>query len=77
MENSESEDSVLIKCGNAALTNIGVKEEIRDVAVLYSDEFWVRWFASAFSNIDFSKMELAKTTEDKVNNIAILINFLE
>jgi hypothetical protein len=45
---------VIIQLGNEILRNLGVEEPIEDVAVFFSDEFYIQFFQAAFPEIDFS-----------------------
>jgi len=47
---------VIIQLGNEILRNLGVEEPIEDVAVFFSDEFYIQFFQAAFPEIDFSQL---------------------
>jgi hypothetical protein len=47
---------VIIQLGNDILRNLGVEEPIEDVAVFFSDEFYIQFFQAAFPEIDFSQL---------------------
>ena len=59
----------ILELGNQVLANLGVEEPINDVAVFFSDQFYIRFFEQAFPDIDFSSLEEAQTDEDMANNI--------
>ena len=47
---------VIIQLGNDILKSLGVEEPIDDVAVFFSDEFYIQFFQAAFPEIDFSQL---------------------
>jgi hypothetical protein len=51
------------------LGNLGVEDQIDDVAVFFSDQFYIQFFESAFPDIDFSSLEEAQTEEEMAENI--------
>jgi hypothetical protein len=55
--------------GNQVLANLGVEEPIDDVAVFFSDQFYIQFFEGAFPDIDFSSLEEAQTEEEMAENI--------
>lgn len=58
------------------LANLGVEEPIDDVAVFFSDQFYIQFFEGAFPDIDFSSLEEAQTEEEMAENIQALIDLL-
>lgn len=62
--------------GNQVLANLGVDEPITDVAVFFSDQFYIQFFEGAFPDIDFSSLEEAQTEQDMAENIQALIDLL-
>ena len=58
------------------LGNLGVEDQIDDVAVFFSDQFYIQFFESAFPDIDFSSLEEAQTEEEMAENIQALIDLL-
>lgn len=66
----------ILELGNQVLANLGVEEQINDVSVFFSDQFYIRFFEQAFPDIDFSSLDEAQTEEDMANNIQALIDLL-
>jgi hypothetical protein len=48
---------------------LGVEEPIEDVAVFFSDQFYIQFFEIVFQDEDFSSLQEAQTDEDMANNI--------
>ena len=67
----------MLKWGNEALANLGLNEEVRDVTIFFSDQFYLRWFEVAFPTVDFSSLELAESKQEMVANVQVLISFME
>ena len=65
-----------MELGNEVLQNLGVEDQIDDVAVFFSDQFYIQFFESAFPDIDFSSLEEAQTEEEMAENIQALIDLL-
>ena len=66
----------ILDLGNEALTNLGVEERIEDVAVFFTDAFYIQFFEAAFPNFDFGSLEEAQTEEEMADNIQALIELL-
>ena len=66
----------ILELGNQVLGNLGVEDQIDDVAVFFSDQFYIQFFESAFPDIDFSSLEEAQTEEEMAENIQALIDLL-
>jgi len=66
----------ILELGNQVLANLGVEEPIDDVAVFFSDQFYIQFFEGAFPDIDFSSLEEAQTEEEMAENIQALIDLL-
>ena len=66
----------ILDLGNQVLANLGVEEPIDDVAVFFSDQFYIQFFEGAFPDIDFSSLEEAQTEEEMAENIQALIDLL-
>lgn len=67
---------VIIQLGNDILKNLGVEEPINDVAVFFSDEFYIQFFQAAFPEIDFSQLTAGKDEQEMAENIQALIDLL-
>jgi hypothetical protein len=59
----------ILKLGNEVLSMLGVEEPIDDVAVFFSDQFYIQFFEIVFQDEDFSSLQEAQTDEDMANNI--------
>jgi hypothetical protein len=60
---------VIIQLGNEILRNLGVEEPIDDVAVFFSDEFYIQFFQAAFPEIDFSQLSAGQDVGEMAENI--------
>ncbi len=67
---------VIIQLGNDILRNLGVSEPIEDVAVFFSDEFYIQFFQAAFPEIDFSQLTAGQDEQEMAENIQALIDLL-
>ena len=68
--------ATIIELGNQVLANLGVEEHIDDVSVFFSDAFYIKFFESAFPDIDFSSLEEAENEVEMAENIQALIDLL-
>jgi len=67
--NEEEIVQVIIQLGNDILRNLGVEEPIDDVAVFFSDEFYIQFFQAAFPEIDFSQLTAGQDVNEMAENI--------
>lgn len=67
---------VIVQLGNDILKNLGVEEPINEVAVFFSDEFYIQFFQAAFPEIDFSQLTAGQDEREMAENIQALIDFL-
>lgn len=67
---------VIIQLGNDILKSLGVEEPINDVAVFFSDEFYIQFFQAAFPEIDFSQLTPAQNEQEMAENIQALVDLL-
>jgi len=67
---------VIVQLGNDILKNLGVEEPINEVAVFFSDEFYIQFFQAAFPEIDFSQLTAGQDEKEMAENIQALIDFL-
>jgi len=67
---------VIIQLGNDILRNLGVQEPIEDLAVFFSDEFYIQFFQAAFPDIDFSQLTAGQDEQEMAENIQALIDLL-
>ena len=67
---------MIVQLGNDILKNLGVEEPIDDVAVFFSDEFYIQFFQAAFPEIDFSQLTAGQDVAEMAENIQALIDLL-
>lgn len=67
---------MIVQLGNDILKNLGVEEPINEVAVFFSDEFYIQFFQAAFPEIDFSQLTAGQDEKEMAENIQALIDFL-